>query len=116
MPINLRSRKLAFLLCAGLATVSIVLVLNSLMDWCDFERTPPSKPENVVNIRLRTTDHGTHLAYVPAGLSANRKYPLVFALSPSADAYSMISKWSKVADKRLWIVASSKEVQKRCAF
>jgi predicted esterase len=65
-------------------------------------------------IDRRMTDRGDELVYVPGGAAsgvkdtAGSKYPLVFALSPSADAYSMITKWQAVAEKHSWIVAASK--------
>jgi predicted esterase len=57
----------------------------------------------------RMHDQGTYLVYVPGGLDSGKKYPLVFALSPSADAESMIIKWQAVAEKHHWIIAASKE-------
>jgi poly(3-hydroxybutyrate) depolymerase len=54
-------------------------------------------------------DQGTYLVYRPEGLDPHRKHPLVFALSPGADAQGMVVKWLPVADKHGWIVAASKE-------
>lgn len=54
-------------------------------------------------------DHGTYLAYVPPGLSAGSKVPLVLALSPSADAAAMVRAWAPAADRLGWIVVASKE-------
>ena len=59
-------------------------------------------------IQQRLTDRGDELVYVPGGATADNNVPLVFALSPSADAYSMIIKWQAVAEKHSWIVAASK--------
>lgn len=57
----------------------------------------------------RMQDQGTYLVYIPGGLEPGKTYPLVFALSPSADAESMILKWQPVAEKHRWIIAASKE-------
>jgi predicted esterase len=56
------------------------------------------------------------LVYVPRGIEAGKKYPLVFALSPSGDALSMIGTWASVADKRRWIVAASTEFKNGVRF
>lgn len=55
------------------------------------------------------TEHPTYLIYRPVGWKAEEKYPLVFALSPTGDARSMIAAWSSVADRHHWLVAASKE-------
>jgi predicted esterase len=59
-------------------------------------------------LKQRMTDHGDVLVYVPGGAASGGKVPLVFALSPSANADSMIAKWQPVAEKHSWIVAASK--------
>ncbi|MGO9567765.1 MAG: hypothetical protein ACLP5H_09515 [Desulfomonilaceae bacterium] len=116
MSINLLPGKLPSFVWACIAFISIIL-LSYLVMYCDgLERIPLFNPGKISNSGLRITDHGTYLAYVPDGLAANRKYPLVFALSPSSDALSLISKWSKIADKHLWIVAASKEFRNGVAF
>ena len=55
----------------------------------------------------RTDDRPAFLAYVPAGVHS--KAPLVFALSPSGDARSMLKAWQPIADQRGWIVVASKQ-------
>ncbi len=54
-------------------------------------------------------DRGGYLIYVPADLPAGKLAPLVFALSPSADAASMIRTWRVIAERHGWIVAASKQ-------
>ncbi len=54
-------------------------------------------------------DHPTYLVYLPDGLEPGKRYPLVFALSPGADALGMISTWVAVAEKHHWIIAASKQ-------
>ncbi|MGD0709289.1 MAG: hypothetical protein ABSA51_12705 [Anaerolineaceae bacterium] len=54
-------------------------------------------------------DHGTYLLYKPDGLDENQPATLIFALSPTADAMSMISVWAKVADEHHWLLAASKD-------
>jgi predicted esterase len=60
-------------------------------------------------IQGQLTDHSTYLIYLPEDYQPGKPYPLVFALSPSGDALSMISVWSSVADRHHWIIAASKE-------
>ncbi|MBI4674187.1 MAG: hypothetical protein HY741_21295 [Chloroflexi bacterium] len=54
------------------------------------------------------TDDGNYLVYHPDGLERGKRYPLVFALSPTADAMSMLNAWAGVAEKHKWLVAASK--------
>ena len=61
-------------------------------------------------------DHPTYLAYLPEGWNPAQRYPLVFALSPTADPRSMISAWSAVADQHHWLVAASKEFRNGQSF
>jgi predicted esterase len=49
-------------------------------------------------------------------VSFDKKYWLLFALSPSGDAPSMILKWRKVADRHTWILAASKESKNGVPF
>jgi predicted esterase len=55
----------------------------------------------------RLQDQGTYLVYLPKDLPAGQKVPLVFALSPSADANSLILTWAGVAERHHWIIAAS---------
>lgn len=57
----------------------------------------------------KLTDRASYLVYLPDDLEAEKKYPLVFALSPGGDALSMISTWAAVAGKHHWIIAASKK-------
>lgn len=57
----------------------------------------------------KVVDNGTFSVYLPDGLERGKKYPLVFALSPNADAVTMLALWSPVAEKHKWIIAGSKE-------
>jgi predicted esterase len=59
--------------------------------------------------RGQVVDRGNYLVFLPKGINMQEKHPLVFALSPTADARSMIAKWSGVAAKHQWIVAASKD-------
>jgi len=52
-----------------------------------------------------------YILYIPGGLSSQKRYPLVIALSPSADAQSMIDVWKQAADKYKWIIMASKKFQ-----
>lgn len=56
-------------------------------------------------------DEGAYLVYLPDGLQSGKKYPLVYALSPNADAMSMLNVWASAAEEQKWIVAASKTFQ-----
>ncbi|MFA6583341.1 MAG: hypothetical protein WCS77_03505 [Elusimicrobiaceae bacterium] len=55
------------------------------------------------------SDEPLYLLYTPPGLSAKKTYPLVIALSPSADANAMINKWKQTAQKHKLLVLASKK-------
>ena len=103
------------LVAVPVTAISIAVLVHSLrteglLQW----RPDHSAP--VGSVRDKISDHGTHLVYVPVGASFDRKYWLMFALSPSGDALSMILKWQKVADKHAWILAASKESKNGVPF
>ena len=81
---------------------------------------PRSKAEMVPRERLKVAgslvETPAYLIYRPKGLIPGKKYPLVFALSPSGNALSMISTWTAVADKRSWIIAASTEFKHGAKF
>jgi len=54
-------------------------------------------------------DEARYILYLPAGLQPNVKYPLVVALSPSADAESLLRVWQAPSERHKWIVLASKE-------
>ena len=49
-----------------------------------------------------------YLLYLPPRMDTNLKHPMVVALSPSADAWSMIHAWEKAVGKHQWILFASK--------
>lgn len=57
----------------------------------------------------RTINAAQYIMYIPGGVEPDRKYPLVVAFSPSADAASMISAWKSVSEKYKWLILASKE-------
>ena len=63
-----------------------------------------------------TTETDDYLIYLPQGFDNKTSHPLVVALSPSADAGSMIRTWRNVADKHQWIVYASKKFQNGVSF
>lgn len=81
---------------------------------------PRSKAQPVPRERLQVSgsllEAPAYLIYLPKGLVPGKKYPLVFALSPSGNALSMISTWTAVADRRSWIVAASTEFKQGARF
>ena len=56
----------------------------------------------------KIVDGNALLVYVPRGIDANRRVPVVLALSPGGDAPAMVAAWKDVADRRRWIIAVSK--------
>jgi predicted esterase len=64
----------------------------------------------------KVKDEGAYLVYLPDDIEEGKTYPLVFALSPGADAQSMINTWAGVAEKHHWIIAASKEFRNGIAF
>jgi len=52
-----------------------------------------------------------YVLYLPRALAGPVRHPLVVALSPSADAWSMIRAWEPVVDKHQWLLYASKTVR-----
>ena len=48
-----------------------------------------------------------HILYVPPNLEFGKSYPLVIALSPSADGKSMVNAWQKVGRRYKWLIYGS---------
>jgi predicted esterase len=67
---------------------------------------PPQRPAQMAG---KLADHPSYLIYLPQGWTPKQRLPLVFGLSPGADARSVILTWSSVAEKHHWLVAASKE-------
>lgn len=66
--------------------------------------------ENSYTIKKsQTIDHPRYIMYVPSGIDSRKKYPLVIAMSPSADAQLMIRVWRQIAEEYKWIIFASKE-------
>jgi predicted esterase len=67
----------------------------------------------------RLDNQNSYLAYVPdmvRAMAGGRKVPLIFALSPAADAAGMIEEWRGVADKHQWILVASKTYRNGVGF
>jgi hypothetical protein len=60
----------------------------------------------------KVIDTEQSIIYVPSGIEPDKKYPLIVALSPVADAQSMINVWKDIAEKNKWIIFASKEFKK----
>ncbi len=54
-------------------------------------------------------DDSEFMLYLPEGLKDGKKYPLVIALSPTADAASLIRAWKSASDRYKFIILSSKK-------
>lgn len=57
----------------------------------------------------KIADNSSYILYVPSGIDAGRKYPLMVALSPSADAQTMLNTWKYISERHKWIIFASKE-------
>lgn len=103
-------RKMRTRALAGILAVVVVMAV-----WV-FTRPAPTAAALPATVHGRVADRGTYLVYVPDRMPAGPSYPLVFALSPGADAASMIRTWAGVADAHGWIVAASKEFHNGISF
>jgi predicted esterase len=105
----------AMMLASTVAAISIAVLVYSVLTsgLLDCMPDPPPPPAPLPN---NIADHGTHLVYVPNGVSFDKKNWLLFALCPGGNARSMIRKWYKVADKHAWILAASKESRNGLPF
>ena len=92
-----------FIIAASLGLILALLIY--LLVQVDHE----TRPLWVLTGKL--ADRGNTLVYLPAGIEAGKRYPLVFALSPTADAMTMLTTWAAVAEKHTWIIAASKTFQ-----
>lgn len=104
------SRRTKFLLLAAVILGGLAGLELSLARWGRADTAPPAAMHGQLH------DGGTYLVYVPDSLPAGRKVPLVFALSPGADAGSMIRVWAPVAERHGWLVAASKEFRNGVAW
>ena len=68
----------------------------------------PASPELT---QQQTVDKPEYLLFVPEGLDPSRKYPLIVAFSPSANASGMISSWKDLATRYQCLVYASKVVR-----
>jgi predicted esterase len=95
----------------------IIIGLGFLIGLLLYElRIPVSTPQSPPAETIKLTDRQTYLVYLPDGIELGKRYPLVFALSPGANAASMISAWVPAATKHHWIVAASKEFRNGVEF
>lgn len=53
-------------------------------------------------------DSKRYILFVPSGLTRSDRRPLIIALSPSANARSLIKVWRSSAEKRKWLIFASK--------
>jgi predicted esterase len=77
------------------------------------EVSSPEPPKKIVKKtpEPKIINDPAYILYIPGGLSNQKRYPLVIALSPSADAQSMIDVWKQAADKHKWMIMASKKFQ-----
>ncbi len=58
-----------------------------------------------------TYEEEEYLIYVPDGIDTDKKYPLIVAFSPGADADGLISTWGSHADRNHCIILASKVIK-----
>ncbi len=108
--------RLAAVIAASISVAALAysLITYGLLEWVPHPTPTAVSPPPPLGAKL--ADHGTHMVYVPDGVSFDKKHWLLFALSPSGDARSMILKWRKAADRHAWVVAASKESKNGLPF
>jgi len=95
----------------------VIIVLGGLVGLLLYEFTAPvDTAQSQLPETGKLTDRQSYLIYLPETLESDKRYPLVFALSPGADAASMISVWKTAATKHIWIIIASKEFHNGVAF
>ena len=67
-----------------------------------------AQPQPILTKAPEIINSQQYMLYIPSGIDSNKKYPLVLALSPGADAQSMISTWKNVSEKHKWLIFASK--------
>jgi hypothetical protein len=67
----------------------------------DYRQLPEEKRPKVI-------ETGEYVLYLPSELNLQSRHPLLVALSPSADAWSMIRAWQPVVEKHKWLLYASK--------
>ncbi|UCC95217.1 MAG: hypothetical protein JSW40_00280 [Candidatus Omnitrophota bacterium] len=81
-----------------------LLSILSLVFLCSDART-----ESSTGKESRFVNSPKFILYIPSGIETYKKYPIVVALSPGADAESMVAIWKNVSEKYKWIILASKE-------
>lgn len=95
--------------CGGNRIFFLIIILSVLYGNTFVSGEAIDKEQTAVNVTSRTVDSSAYIIYIPSGVSEQKKYPLVIALSPNADAHSMIGIWRSVSEKYKWIIFASKE-------
>ncbi len=73
-----------------------------------------SEPESAkskassIDRKAQLIEKSQYFLYIPGRVVQEKKYPLVVALSPDADALGMIEFWHELAEERTWIILASK--------
>jgi len=80
----------------------LLFILLSGVSFISSSCSPPFKKPKII-------DNSKYILCVPEGIDISKKYPLVVALSPNADAESMIKTWQDISNKYKWIIFASKE-------
>ncbi|MFH1621842.1 MAG: hypothetical protein ABIA97_01815 [Candidatus Omnitrophota bacterium] len=61
-------------------------------------------------------DRPGYILYIPSKVDFNQEYPLIVALSPSADSQSMINLWKNIAERHKLIVFACKVFRNGVSF
>ena len=69
-----------------------------------------------MDIEPQTIEEAPFIIYVPSQIDLDLKYPLAVALSPNADAQSMVNALSHAAEQNKWIIYASKTFRNNIAY
>ncbi|MFH1128600.1 MAG: hypothetical protein V1699_04250 [Candidatus Omnitrophota bacterium] len=71
--------------------------------------SPQTGPAQTHSSEAKTINDPKYILYLPSNINLSKKYPLVVAFSPSADAAYMIGLWKNISEKYKLVIAASKE-------
>ena len=92
--------------CAFLGYYPVYTEWSNTLDISTREvKDPGSAP----SIPAKTIDGATYILYIPSDIDNNKKYPLVIALAPDANAAGLIDFWKDIGETYKMIIIASKE-------
>jgi len=75
----------------------------------DISTREVKEPDSVPSVPAKTVDGATYILYIPSDLDSSKKYPLVIALSPDANAAGLIDFWKDIGETYKMMIIASKE-------